>query len=163
MARNTGNEFTACRLKLIHMREETWKALEDMFSAHPILRARAVAVKEILTAEAELGMRLSDDYKQFVCRYGGAIVGPFPIFGLRRAAPMARNEASFVDLTNDFKKRAWPGVERWAIISIDHAGNPVGLDNQGKIWISDHDSRAVQLLAENFEGYLREYCLNLPN
>jgi cell wall assembly regulator SMI1 len=145
------------------MRDDTWKAMEDIFSRHPILRAEGVAAKEVEAAEAEIGMRLSDDYKQFIGRYGGAIVGAFPVFGLRRAAPMADNDGSFVDVTRAFRCQRWPGIEGWAIISVDHAGNPVGIDNEGRVWISDHDARAVQLLADTFEGYVRKWCLSLPD
>jgi hypothetical protein len=46
---------------------------------------------------------------------------------------------------------------------VDHAGNPVGIDSEGRVWISDHDARAVQLLADTFEGYVRKWCLRLPD
>lgn len=145
------------------MRDETWKAIEDMFTRHPTLRAERVAAAEIEAAEADIGIRLSDDYKEFIGRYGGAILGPFPIFGLRRATPMANSDGSFVEVTRSFRRQRWPGTERWAIISVDHAGNPVGIDNEGKIWISDHDARAVQLLGDSFDSYLRKWCLRLPD
>jgi hypothetical protein len=145
------------------MRDDTWNAMEDLLDRHPILRAEEVAAEEVEAAEAEIGIRLSDDYKQFVERHGGAIVGAFPIFGLRRAAPMDDNDGSFVDVTRGFRRQHWPGIGGWAIISVDHAGNPVGLDNEGRVWISDHDARAVQLLADTFEGYVRKWCLRLPD
>ena len=145
------------------MRNETWQVLDDIFSRTPILKAEEVESDEIAAAEREVGVVLADDYKEFVLRYGGAIVGPFRVFGLRKAVPMGRNEGSFVEVTNSFRRQRWPGVEKWAIISADHAGNPVGLDAEGKIWISDHDARAVQIIAANFEAYLRKQCLNLPD
>jgi len=145
------------------MRNETWQALDDLFSRTPILKAEEVESNEIAAAECEVGVALADDFKEFVRRYGGAIVGPFRVFGLRRAIPMGRNEASFVEITKSFRQQRWPGVEKWAIISTDHAGNPVGLDAEGKVWISDHDAHAVQTIAANFEAYLRKQCLNLPD
>ncbi len=56
-----------------------------------------------------------------------------------------------------------PGTDKWVIISTDYDGNPIGLDAEGKVWISDHDRRVIQLLAPNFEAYLRKWCLKLPN
>ena len=134
-----------------------------MFSQMPILRAEAVTPSEIEAAESEVGVRLSTDYKDFVARYGGAIVGPFRIFGLRRATPMGKNEGSFVEVTNAFRRQRWPGVEKWAVVSIDHSGNPIGLDREGAIWISDHDSAQEQPIAKDFEGYLRRSCLDLES
>lgn len=145
------------------MRDETWQALDDLFLATPIMRAEEVESDEIATAEQEVGVALADDYKEFVRRYGGAIVGPFRVFGLRRAVPMGKNETSFVEVTKNFRRQRWPAVEKWAVISMDHGGNPIGLDDGGKVWISDHDARAVQVIAANFEEYLRKRCLNLSD
>jgi hypothetical protein len=132
-----------------------------LFLKKPLLRAEAVDLSENAAAAAEIGIPLSRDYAEFVARYGGASVGPFRIFELRRAIPMGKNEASFVDVTNGFRRQGWPGVEKWAIISMDHPGNPVGLDKEGRIWISDPDARVAQTIANDFEEYLRKQCLSL--
>ena len=143
------------------MKENTWQTLNELFSISPILKAEGVAASEIAAAEAEIGVVLSRDYKDFIAEYGGAIIGPFRIFGLRKAIPMGKNEASFVEITKMFRQQHWPGVEKWAIISMDHGGNPIGLDEAGTVWISDHDAQAVQVIAHDFEEYLRRCCLNL--
>ena len=145
------------------MRNETWQALDDLFSRTPILRAEGVETDEIAAAEHEVGVKLDEDYKEFIRRYGGAIVGPFRVFGLRKAVPMGRNEESFVEVTKTFRRQRWPGVEAWAIISMDHAGNPVGLDTEGKVWIYDHDARAAKVIASDFEDYLRKQCLKMSD
>jgi hypothetical protein len=144
------------------MRSKTWKVLDDMFSEAPILKAEAVSPAEVNDMEREVGVKLAEDYKEFIRRYGGAIVGPFPIYGLREVEPMG-DESTLMEVTNFFRQQRWPGVEKWAVISMDHDGNPVGLDAQGKVWISDHDAGAIQLLAPNFEVYLRKWCLELPD
>jgi hypothetical protein len=143
------------------MKDETWKALEELFSEHPILKAGEVDSEEIAEAEKAIGIVLDADYKEFIHRYGGAIVGPFRIFGLRRAIPMGNEEESFIEVTKSFRKQRWPGVDKWAVVSMDHAGNPVGLDAEGKVWIYDHDFRAAQIIAANFESYLRKQCLQI--
>lgn len=124
------------------------------FSESPILKAEAVEPAEVIAAEREIGLSLPEDYKEFIRRYGGAIVGPFPIYGLRLAEPMGNGECSFLERTNHFRQQHWAGTDEWVIISMDHAGNPVGLDSVGQVWISDHDARAIQPLAPNFEAYL---------
>jgi len=143
------------------MKANTRQLLEELFPKTPILKAESVDAAEIAAAEAALGVSLSHDYKEFIARYGGGIVGPFPIFGLRKAAPMAKNEDSFVEVTKMFRRQGWPDVRKLAVISMDHAGNPIGIDGAGRVWISDHEARTVQVIADDFETYLRKSCLNL--
>jgi hypothetical protein len=145
------------------MRDETWQILDDTFLRSPVLKAETVETAEVVAAEQDVGIPLPEDYKAFVCRYGGAVVGPFPIFGLRKATPMGRDQASFVDITKGFRRQRWPGVEKLAVISQDHSGNPVGIDSEGRVWISDHDHGALQVIADSFEDYLRKWCLQLPS
>lgn len=142
-----------------HMHADTWQRIDEMFTKHPIMRAEGVSYQEINASTAEIGIPLPDDYREFIHRYGGAIVGPFPIFGLRRATPMAKDEGSVIDVTRQFREQGWPGTDAWVVFSLDHAGNPIGLDRHGKVWISDHDARVVELLANDFEDYLCKQCL----
>ncbi len=80
------------------MRKDTWNAIEAMFARFPILRAEAVTYREIDAASQSVGIPFPNDYREFVSRYGGAIVGPHPVFGLRRAEPMGRDESSVVEV-----------------------------------------------------------------
>lgn len=145
------------------MKESTWNTIEEMFVRYPFKCAGEVGVVEIDAASEEIGVPFTSDYREFVRRYGGAVVGPYPIFGLRRAEPMGSNEASVVEVTRRFREDGWPGTDAWAIFSRDHAGNPIGLAHDGKVWISDHDAGDVQIIAENFEDYLRQRCLKLSD
>lgn len=143
------------------MREDTWDSLAKMFTAFPVMRAEGVDVGEIDAASHELGLPFPNDFRDFLSRYGGAIVGPYPVFGLRRAEPMGRNEESVVEVTRHFRKKRWPGTEAWVIFSIDLAGNPIGFDREGKVWISDHDRGLIEIISDTFEAYLRERCLKI--
>jgi len=145
------------------MRDETWTALEELFSDYSVLKAGEVDFEEIAEAEQTIGIALDAGYKEFVRRYGGAIVGPFPIYGLRRAVAMAEDEGSFIEVTESFRNQKWPHVDNWAVVSMDHAGNPVGLDAKGNVWIYDHDVSAAQIIATDFESYLRKQCLGLQD
>lgn len=145
------------------MKSDTWQALDELYATHPIMKAESVPYEEIDSAFAEIAFGLPDDYREFIHRYGGAIVGAFPVFGLRRAGPMGVDDGSFIEVTESFRRQRWPGVENWAVISTDHAGNPIGLDAEGKVWIYDHDACAAQVIAGDFESYLRKRCLNLSD
>lgn len=143
------------------MKTGTLTALEAMFQKHPVMRGGRVDRAEVNALENAVGFALPADYREFVEKYGGAIVGAFSVYGLRRAHAMAKNESSAWDVTKHFRSEGWPGVENWLVISSDQSGNPVGLDAAGKVWISDHDTGTINPLAASFEDYLRKWCLKL--
>jgi SMI1 / KNR4 family (SUKH-1) len=145
------------------MTQDTWQKIDGIFQEHPVLRADEVPYEEIDDAAVQAGFQLDADYREFVHRYGGAIVGPYPVYGLRKAHVMGRKEGSVFDLTRDFRGKRWPGVNEWLVFSMDHAGNPVGFDKDGKVWISDHDAGVVDVIAKSFEDYLRKRCLKMAD
>jgi cell wall assembly regulator SMI1 len=142
------------------MKSDTLNALERMFHESPVMCAGAVNRTEVGALENQIGFRLPADYREFVERFGGAIVGPFSVYGLKASEAMGDEESSAVKVTKRFRADAW-GTDKWLVVSMDHSGNPVGLDPDGKIWISDHDARTVEILASSFEEYLRKWCLKL--
>lgn len=109
------------------MNQTTWEILDDMFAEAPFMRAESVEESEVVEAARVFGFQLPEDYQQFVCRYGGATVGPFSIYGLRAADTMGRNEASAFEVTKRFRSEGWDGVADALVISADHSGNPVYL------------------------------------
>jgi len=143
------------------MRPDTLRRLDDDFEKHPATVAGPVPMPEVAALEQRTGFSLPQDYLEFVARYGGGIVGPYVIHGLRAAEAMGDDEASALDVTWRFRKQRWRGTEAWLVISADHAGNPVGLDKDGKVWISDHDAGVVEIIASSFEAYLLERCLHM--
>jgi hypothetical protein len=143
------------------MRTEILGALEAKFAKHPVLMAGPVPAVEIADLERNLGYPLPLDYKLFVERFGGAVVGPYSIFGLRASEAMGEDESSALMITRRFRDQQWPGADSWLVISMDHAGNPFGLDKDGRVWISDHDAGVVEKVAESFEGFVRSRCLKL--
>lgn len=125
------------------------------------MMAGSVAESDIVEAAKAFGVYLPDDYMQFVCRYGGATVGPYNIYGLKASHTMGRNEASVFEVTKKFRSEGWAGVEDALVISSDHAGNPVYLKPDGKIWITDHDFGGEAKIADSFEDYLLSKCLRV--
>lgn len=124
--------------------------------------AGPVPRQEVDDLERATGFALSADYKTFVERFGGAIVGAFSVLGLRASQAMGKDEASALTATQRFRKQKWPGTQNWLVISSDHAGNPLGLDKQGRVFIYDHDVGAIEKIADTFEEFLRSWCLKLP-
>jgi hypothetical protein len=142
------------------MRPDTIAALEREFREFPFLKGGEVPLEEITQAAAALDASLPQDHIEFVKRFGGGIVGPYPIFGLRKVAAMGRR-FSVVAMTTKTRQQHWPGIDGWVVVSEDHAGNPIGIAPDSKVWVSDHDFGQAVNIAENFEDYLRKRCLGL--
>jgi hypothetical protein len=144
------------------MREETWALLEGEFTQFPVMRSEPATSQEVAAAAQALCRSFHDDYAEFLRRYGGAMVGSYPIFGLRQAEVMGNDFWSVVDVTRRFQAEGWPGTQDWYIISMDGAGNPIGVSVDGKVWISDHDVGAASVIANSFEDFLLRRCLTNP-
>lgn len=141
------------------MKQAIQDRLDKLFVDEPFMKAGGVAEAMIDAAQEALGVVFSREYRQFVKRYGGALVGPLPVYGIARAEPMDDELWSVVAVTRHFREQAWPGVEHWYVISMDHGGNPIGIDESGKVLTYDHDAGETIELAEDFELYL-ERCLS---
>jgi len=142
------------------MNTETWRALEEEFARFPILRADPVEDSEIDAASATLGLGFPDEYRDSVRRLGAAIVGSYPIFGLRPVESMG-TMWSVVRMNEHFRENRWPGVDDWLIVSMDLGGNPIGIAKDGNVRISDHGQ--VSTVASSFEGFIRSEGLGLKD
>ena len=144
------------------MKHDTWDQLERKLADAPIMRASdRPSEEEVDAASKEIGIPFPQDYREFLLRYGGAMVGPYPVFGLRAVPVMEDDRWSVVDVTRQVRSWGLEGVSNWIVFSEDHAGNPIGMDADGKVWIYDHDFGGVSELAGSFEEYIREHCLEL--
>lgn len=140
------------------MKLDTLESLRAFFAQYPELLAGPASSAEIQSASAALGMPFPDDYREFLSECGGGIVGPCSIYGVRPVDAMGR-DWSVVAMTEAYRSQRWPGVEEWLIVSSDHGGNPIGVGRDGQVWISDHDLGVVEVLAVDFEEFLRTRCL----
>lgn len=143
------------------MKQETWQLLEERYREYPESRAEPVPAEEVDQASQQLGISFPSDYREFVQRYGGGMVGHLPIYGLRRVQWMDRTMWSVIDLNRAFREDRWPGVDDWLIISVDQGGNPIGIAPDGSVWVSDHDFGIIDKLADDFESFLRKVCLEI--
>jgi hypothetical protein len=134
--------------------------LEAKFREHPFLAAKEVPLSAVQPLEDFAGFGLPADYKEFVRRFGGAMVGAYPIFGVIEAEVMGDGEIA-ISVTERFRADGWPGTEDWLVIPVDHAGNPIGIDGSGVVWISDHDTGTVDVLAKSFKEYIVQNCLGM--
>jgi hypothetical protein len=146
------------------MDEQVWRMVDERFRRHPKARASAVEASEFDCAIGGAGYHIDPDYKEFVLRYGGGIVGPSPIYGLRKAEFMGTvgGKSTAPELTAWFQAKQWPGIENWLIFSMDQGGNPIGFSSDGKVWLSDQlDFKQIVQLASGFEDYVLKWCLKV--
>jgi len=135
------------------MRPETVRRLDELFSTSPVLLGGGpVSAAEIDAAEQQVGLKFASDYREFVERYGGAIVGSLPVIGLRQAEVMGPETVA--EITAQFRADGWEPTDEWVVISVDLAGNPIGLTSGGEVWVSDHDFGETVMVAPTFEEFV---------
>jgi hypothetical protein len=140
------------------MKQETIELLDKEFARFPVLCSEGVTKEEIALASQQVNLPVPPDLQAFLLRYGGAIVGPFPIFGLRRAEAMNQSSWNIIDVNQRFHRQHWHGIETWLIVSIDHAGNLFGIAPDERVWLSDHDTGETVFVADSFEEFIHS-CL----
>jgi hypothetical protein len=137
------------------VKPETIRRLDALFAEHPVLVAEPGPPDEIDRAEARIGMKLDPAHREFIARYGGAMVGHLPIFGLRVSEVMGIDDF-LAEVTARFRADGWTPTDQWIVFSYDQGGNPIGLDAAGAVWVSDHDAGEVIQLAATFEDFLEQ-------
>ena len=132
--------------------------LKNHFSEFPGAQGGETSKEEIQLTEKTLETSFSPSYKNFLEKFGGGLVGSYEIFGIKRAEFMGKSLWSVIQNTKFYKDtQKWPGIEDWYVISDDGRGNPIGVDPDGKVWLSDHDAGFEKVkLADSFEEFLHK-------
>ena len=112
--------------------------------------------EEIENAEKDLGIEFSLSYKYYLKKFGGGAPTSFDVYGTKERKDSYPDEYYTVTgMTNHYrKKQNWPGTHEWYIVCSDYDGNPYGVDKDGKVWLSDHDTQEIILVAGDFEEFL---------
>ena len=141
------------------MNQTTVARLDADFAEYPMLVAGPVEEAAVNELEAAVGFQLPSDYRAFVMRYGGAIVGAYSIYGVGASDAMGDNESSAMQVTERFRMQKWPGTGSALVVSTDHAGNAITLNAEGRVHRFDHDNGTTEQLAESFEDLIVNWCL----
>jgi SMI1 / KNR4 family (SUKH-1) len=145
------------------MTADTWEKLEDYFNKMAECASSGAAAEEIDRAISDLGVARDSDYAEFVRRFGCAQVGSYPIYGFGTLEVMGHDFADVIALNRHFRQQRWPSLQKWLVFSFDLSGNPIGLDNAGRVWLCDHDHRQIVCIEPSFEAFLRSWCLELDS
>lgn len=143
------------------MTQETLTALDAFFAPFPSCKGRPSDMDSIREASSNLGLPFPDDYVEFVLRYGGGIVGVYPIVGLSLAEAMGKAFSTVLEINQHYRKQRWPGIVGRVVFSYDQGGNPISFDGSGRIWLVDHDHHQIVCIEPSFEAFLRRWCLEI--
>lgn len=140
------------------MKEELMKRIECFLEKHPELKGVSATTKEIAEAEKELKIKLDDDYKEFIKRFGGSYAG-IAIHAFSNGSSMG-NE-TIINLTNwcreSFEGDEFsPEINESLIFSDDGSGNPIAINANGEVVIYYHDSGYKEVLSKSFESFIEE-------
>lgn len=105
--------------------------------------------------EINLNLKFSSEYVNFIKKYDGIFFGAYNIYGATDLILIGCKLNSVVTETLFYREQNWPGIENCYVISDDGRGNPIYMDSEGKVWLSDHDSGfETILLADSFNEFL---------
>lgn len=138
------------------MSASVWTRLNEYFVRYPSMRGTGVSDETIEAAEHDLGREFSPSYREFLRRHGAAMLGAQPVLGLSPLDVLGADWWDAVRVTRHFWDDAWLGTADWYIISTDGAGNPIGVDEGGRVWISDHDGGGIERIADSFVEWLHD-------
>jgi len=113
---------------------------------------------EIVKAQQRLEVNFHEDYLHFIRTFGGAYAG-LAVYAFSNGSSLG-NE-TVVDLTlgfrEQFKELLFAEVLRTSyVISMDGSGDPIIINQTGKVFICYHDTGEMKLLADSFEELIEE-------
>lgn len=137
------------------MKKGLLNVIDEEYEMCPEAFGGPVNIEEIIQAENELKVKLPEDYKLFLLKYGCGAIGEAIILGLREAEFITT--PSFVQKSLQFRKILPKGYDNFIVIGIDGAGNPVGFNSPNtEIITFDFDYGGKEIIARSFEEYLEK-------
>ena len=138
-------------IKITKMEKSTIEKINDFFASNMIAKGTPSNLEEIAHAEKELGIEFDKDYVYFLLNFGGSLINSNEIYGLHNSEMMG--EDTIISLTKRFRDDECDHQD-WLIIGTDYAGNPIGINKEGKVLLQDYDYGELNVLGESFEDYI---------
>lgn len=136
------------------MNRELYNRINIFFSKkeNEIFKGNPVSDEEIDEAQKELHVKFSEEYIDFLKKFGGSYVG-VPIYGFNNSEMLSNQ--TVVDLTNEFREsykqdNRCPIIQESYVISITGNGDPVMVVPSGEILIFYHDSDSQEIYSQSF-------------
>ncbi|BBI33469.1 SMI1/KNR4 family protein [Cohnella abietis] len=114
--------------------------------------------EEIAKAQQQLNVNFHEYYLHFIRTFGGAYAG-LAVYAFSNGSSLG-NE-TVVDLTlgfrEQFKELPFAEVLRTSyVISMDGSGDPIIINQSGKVFICYHDTGEIKLVADSFEVLIED-------
>ncbi|WP_409347191.1 SMI1/KNR4 family protein [Paenibacillus sp. MBLB4367] len=109
-------------------------------------------------AQERLNVSFHENYVRFIRMFGGAYAG-LAVHAFSNGSSLGKE--TIVDLTlefrEQFKESPFAEVLRTGyVISMDGSGDPIFIDQEGKVCICYHDTGEIKLLADSFEMLIED-------
>jgi cell wall assembly regulator SMI1 len=140
------------------MKKELVNRLNEFFGKNPTLVGKPANIEEIENAESKLGVKMDNDYKEFIQIFGGAYAG-LAIHAFSNGSSIG-NE-TVVELTKRSRElfndsNVFPEINSCFVISDDGSGNPIAISENGEILLFDYDTEEKKVLSESFEKFIED-------
>ncbi|GGG69852.1 SMI1/KNR4 family protein [Paenibacillus radicis (ex Gao et al. 2016)] len=114
--------------------------------------------EEIAKAEQRLNVNFHEDYIDFIKTFGGAF-GGLPVHAFSNGSSLG-NE-TVVELTIGFREQFQDSpfaevLQTSYVISMDGSGDPIIINQAGKVFICYHDNGEIKLIADSFQELIEE-------
>jgi hypothetical protein len=129
----------------------TIERLNNFFEDNPIAKGVPTNESEIREAEEVLNIKFDSDYISFQTMYGGSMIKATEVYGFHNSELMS--DDNIIDLTKSYRENE-DGDISWLIIGTDYSGNSIGIDENGKVLVYDHDLEELHYFANSFEEYI---------
>lgn len=111
---------------------------------------------EIANAQQRLNVDFHDDYLQFIHTFGGAYVG-LAVYAFSNGSSLGKE--TVVDLTLRFREQFQSSdfaetLQTSYVISMDGSGDPIFIDQAGQVFMYDHLTGEIKLIAASFESLI---------
>lgn len=111
---------------------------------------------EIAHAQHRLNVDFHDDYLQFIRTFGGAYVG-LAVYAFSNGSSLGKE--TVVDLTLRFREQFQSSdfaetLQTSYVISMDGSGDPIFIDQAGQVFMYDHLTGEIKLIAASFESLI---------
>lgn len=141
------------------MTPELLDQISAYLARHELYRGAPATEAQLRRATAELGVRLPDDYRAFLARFGGSYVG-IPIVGFNNCPMLPPTDV--VTLTQEFRQAyaasaRWPIIQQSCVVALTGSGDPVILAPTGQVLVYYHDSDTEEVLAASLAELIGQH------
>jgi len=120
--------------------------------------AAPITEQELNIMQSYAGWNMPDDYLRFLKLSSGAMVGAYPVYGANPIKLMDKNLNTMMAVTQHYRDEGWRVDKDFIVVSENHAGDPLLLNQTGYLLMPSHDGFSEQRWP-NFSAFLQQYCL----